>query len=257
MAVVIILKNLFSNYHQKLNEMQYLKHFRAKQLWKIYPTSVAYSQGGGGARAPPHWPVKYAKSHVFGEKMKTVPPKGNWVPKLWSRCRDSAWKSVWISDFGLKIRLNFGKDLFLFFFFLEITCFWAEKAFEFRNFGFWPKNLSQFRWRPFFLKITSFWTEKAFKYRILAKKSVSISVKTFFFMEITYFWAEKAFEFPSLAEISVSILRINRPKLDKSCDSDSRTIKIRVKVVCSFLTLSKKPPPFFKSWLRACPTYKI
>ena len=30
---------------------------------------------------------------------------------------------------------------------------------------------------------------------------------------------------------------------DKSCDSDSRTMKIRVKVVCTFLTLSKKPPP--------------
>ena len=55
---------------------------------------------------------------------------------------------------------------------------------------------------------------------------------------------DKAFEFPILAEISVSILRIYRPKSDKPCDSDSRTMKIRVKVVCSFLTLSKKPPSF-------------
>ena len=31
---------------------------------------------------------------------------------------------------------------------------------------------------------------------------------------------------------------------DKPCDSDSRTMKMRVKVVCSFLTLSKKPPLF-------------
>ena len=68
------------------------------------------------------------------------------MPKLWSRCRDLAWKSVWISTTGRKIRLNFGEDLF---FLLEITCFWAEKAFEFP---------------------------------ILAKKSVSISVKTFFFL---------------------------------------------------------------------------
>ena len=31
-------------------------------------------------------------------------------------------------------------------------------------------------------------------------------------------------------------------------------MKIRIKVVCTFLTLSKKPPPppFSKSWLRAC-----
>ena len=84
--------------------------------------------------------------------------------------------------------------------------------------------------------------EKAFEFPILAEKSVSISVKTsffFFFLEITCFWAEKAFKFPILAEISVSILRINRIK---PCDSDSRTMKIRVKVVCSFLTFSKKPP---------------
>ena len=34
---------------------------------------------------------------------------------------------MWISDFGRKILLNFGEDLF----FVEITCFWAEKLFEF------------------------------------------------------------------------------------------------------------------------------
>ena len=43
---------------------------------------------------------------------------------------------------------------------------------------------------------------------------------------------------------------------DKPCDSDSR-MKIRVKVVCTFLTLSKKPPPpFSKSWLRAWLQYR-
>ena len=36
-----------------------------------------------------------------------------------------------ISDFGRKIRLNFSEDLFFFFFFLEVTCFWAEKPFVF------------------------------------------------------------------------------------------------------------------------------
>ena len=54
-------------------------------------------------------------------------------------------KNVWISDFGRKISLNFGEDLF---FFLETTYFWAEKMFRFP---------------------------------ILAEKSVSISVKTLFF----------------------------------------------------------------------------
>ena len=81
--------------------------------------------------------------------------------------------------------------------------------------------------------------EKAFEFPILAEKPVSISWRLFF-LEITCFWAEKAFEFPVLNEISVSILRRNRPKSDKPRDSDSRTMK----VVCSFLTLSKKPPPF-------------
>ena len=76
--------------------------------------------------------------------------------------------------------------------------------------------------------------EKAFEYPILAKKSVTVSVKTFFFLEITCFWAEKAFEFPILAKNPSQFS-------DKPCDSDSRTIKIRVKVVCSFLTLSKSP----------------
>ena len=50
--------------------------------------------------------------------------------------------------------------------------------------------------------------EKAFEYPLLAEKTVSISVKSFFLffvLEITCFWAEKAFEFPILPEKSVSI----------------------------------------------------
>ena len=60
-------------------------------------------------------------------------------------------KTVWISDFGRKIRLILGEYLFfLFFFILEITCFR-------------PKNPYQFRWRPFFFffsfEITCFWAK--------------------------------------------------------------------------------------------------
>ena len=51
--------------------------------------------------------------------------------------------------------------------------------------------------------------KKTFEFPILAEKSVSISVKTFFFsfffFETTCFWAEKTFEFPILAEKLVSI----------------------------------------------------
>ena len=83
------------------------------------------------------------------------------------------------------------------------------------------------------------WPEEPFEFPISAEKSVSISVKTFFFcLEITCFWAENPFEFPISAENSVSIAY--RP-----FESDSRAMKIRVKVAYSCLTLSKKPPPPF------------
>ena len=71
---------------------------------------------------------------------------------------------------------------------------------------------------------------------ISAEKSVSISVKTFFFLflETTWFWAEKTLEFLRFPRNFVSIFG----------QTDARTMKIRVKVVCTFLTLSKKPPLF-------------
>ena len=151
-------------------------------------------------------------------------------------------------DFGRKIRLNFGEDFF----------FWRPPVFGLKNrlnFRIWPKNQTQFRRRPFFfliLETTCFWTEKSFEFPNLAEKSDSISAKTFFFffffffLETTCFWAEKTFELSAFREISSQFS-------DKPCETDSRAMKNRVKVVCSFLTLSKKPPPpFSKSWLRAC-----
>ena len=57
--------------------------------------------------------------------------------------------------------------------------------------------------------------------------SVSISVKTFFFGDHLI-----------LGKKSASIY-------DKPFESDSKSMKIRVKVAFSCLTLSKKPPPFF------------
>ena len=74
------------------------------------------------------------------------------------------------------------------------------------------------------------------KLPILAEKSVSISVKTFF-LRSPVFGRKKGLNFRFFREIPSQVL-------DKPCDSDSRTMKIRVKVVCSFLTLSKKPLPF-------------
>ena len=134
--------------------------------------------GGQGGSGPPIglWSMQNRTflllfRPIFGEKLETAPPKGNWVPKSWSRCRDSVWKSVWFTDFGRKIRLNFSEDLF-FFFFLRPPVFKRKKLLNFRAFREIPSQFS-----------------------------------------------------------------------DKPCETDSRIMKIWVKVVCTFLTLSKKPPP--------------
>ena len=100
-------------------------------------SSIARERGGAGGSSLLHWPVKYAKSHVFCVfeanfcwKNENSPPKGIWEPKLQSRCRDLTWKTFWISDFGRKIRFNSGEDFFLFLFWRS-PCFWAKKPFEY------------------------------------------------------------------------------------------------------------------------------
>ena len=88
--------------------------------------------------------------------------------------------------------------------------------------------------------------EKVFECAILAEKLDSISAKTFFLFENHLFLGGKTCELSAFREIPSQFS-------DKPCETDSKTMKIRVKVVCTFLTISKKPlPPFSKSWLRAC-----
>ena len=88
--------------------------------------------------------------------------------------------------------------------------------------------------------------KKKFEFRILAEKPVSISAKTFFFFRRSpVFGRKKRLNFRAFREVPSQFS-------DKPCDTDSRPMKIWVKVVCTFLTLLKKPPPpFSKSWLRA------
>ena len=80
-----------------------------------------------------------------------------------------------------------------------------------------------------------------FEFPILAEKLDSISVKTFFLFY--FFWRPLVFErkkrlnFKAFRGISSQIS-------DKPCETDSRIMKIRVKVLCTFLTLSKDPLPF-------------
>ena len=164
-----------------------------------------------------------------------------------------------MSSFGVKKCLNFRfwpknqtqflfffkSDLLFFFFFLEITCFWAEKSFEFPILAENSDSISVKT--SFFLEITCFWAEKSFEFPILAENSDSISVKTFFFWRFPVFERKKHLNFRAFRELPSQFS-------NKPCKTDSRTMKIRVEVVCTFLTLSKKPPPppFSKSWLRAC-----
>ena len=79
--------------------------------------------------------------------------------------------------------------------------------------------------------------EKVFESPILAEKSDSILVKTFFFFRRSpVFERKKRLNFRAFREIPSQFS-------DKPCETDSRAMKIRVEVVCTFLTLSKKPPP--------------
>ena len=78
-------------------------------------------------------------------------------------------------DYGRKIRLNFGEDLFFF----ETTCFLAEKLSELP---------------------------------ILAEKSDSISAKTFFFLRPPVFGRKKRLNFPFFEKFRLNF-RTNRVKL--------------------------------------------
>ena len=79
------------------------------------------------------------------------------------------------------------------------------------------------------------WAEEAFEIR---RKICLNFGEDLFFFEITCFWAEKSFEFSISAGNSASIS-------DKLFESDSKAMRIRIKVAFSCLTLSKKPlPPF-------------
>ena len=109
-----------------------------KEFW-LWVSSV--DRGAGGS-SPPHWPEKYAKWHVFSafeadffSKHENSLPEGIW----WPSCEGFA---VIRAEEPLNFRFR-PKNPSQFWwgpFFLEITCFWAEKPFQFP-----PKNQSQFR----------------------------------------------------------------------------------------------------------------
>ena len=154
-------------------------------------------------------------------------------------------KNLWISDFGRKITLNFGEDLFFlfgdhpisektfefrisaekslwilaktffFFFYLEITQFQKKPL----NFGFRPKNHSEFWRRPFFFFFFFFFGD----HPALGGKKLWIS---------------------DLSETFRLKFRTNRLKLiQNQWKFESRSF--------AHFSLFQNSPPFSKSWLRA------
>ena len=110
-----------------------------------------------------------------------------------------------LAKFWKKNRPEFWRRPFFFFFFFF---FWRSPNFGWKkrlNFGFRPKNHSEFWRRPFFF---------------------------FFFWRSPNFGRKKRLNFRSFGDISSQIS-------DKPSETDSRSMKIRVKVVCTLLTLSK------------------
>ena len=103
-------------------------------------------------------------------------------------------------------------------------------------------------------------TEEPFEFVISAGKSVSISVKTFFFFWHHLFLGGKTVwisDFDQKIRLNFGedlfFLEITCFWAKKPPQSDSRAMKMWVKVAYSCLNLPKKPPsPFTKSWLRAC-----
>ena len=105
-------------------------------------SSVARGGGGEGGLSPPHWPVKYAKSHVFGAFEA-----------------DFCWKNK-----NSHPQKEFGSRS------CEVVAvIRPEKTFEYPNLAEKYVSVSV---KTFFLEITCFWAEKLFKFPTLAEKSV-------------------------------------------------------------------------------------
>ena len=132
-----------------------------------------------------------------------------------------------------KYQSQFWRRPFFFFFFF----FWRSLNFGRKkplNFGFRPKNHSEFWRRPFFF---FFWTSPNFGRKKplnfgFRPKNHSESWRRPFFWRSPNFGRKKALNFRAFRDISSQVL-------DKPSETDSRSRKIRVKVVCTLLTLSK------------------
>ena len=81
--------------------------------------------------------------------------------------------------------------------------------------------------------------KKCLNSRFGPKIRLNFGEDLFFFWRPPVFGRKKRLNFRAFREILSQFS-------DKPCETDSKTMKIRVKIVCTFLTLSKKPPPLFQ-----------
>ena len=135
-----------------------------------------------------------------------------------------------LAKLGRKIALNFGEDLFFFFFFWRSPDFGRKKRL---NFGLRPKNHSEFWRRPFFFwRSPDFGRKKRLNFGLRPKNHSEFWRRPFFFWRSPDFGRKKRLNFRCFRDISSQIS-------DKPSETDSRSMKIRVNVVCTLLTLSK------------------
>ena len=112
-----------------------------------------------------------------------------------------------------------------------------ESPFKRLNLRNWEKNRPEFWRRPFFFYFL-FWRSPNFgrKKRLIfgfrPKNHSEFWRRPFFFWRSPAFGRKKPLNFRSFRDISSQIS-------DKPSETDSRSMKIRVKVVCTLLTLSK------------------
>ena len=206
--------------------------YESDWLVMLLSSSSVARGGSGGGSSPPHWLVKYAKSHAFCAfeanfmwKMENSPPHSKTAPPQTSEFAklDEIAASILAKTFFF----------FFFFFFFEITWFWSEKTFEFRISA--EKSLRILAKTFFFFFLFFFLRSPDFG----RKKPLNFGFRPNFGEDLFFFcWSspdfgrKKALNFRAFRDISPQVS-------GKPSEIDSRLMKIRVKVVCTLLTLSK------------------
>ena len=182
--------------------------------------------GGGGSSPPPRWLVKYAKSHVFYAfeadflwKMENSPPIRKEPPlkrsnlRNWKKNHPEFWRRPFFFYFFGDHLILGGKNLWILDSGRKITLNFGEAFFFF--------------WDHLILGGKNLWILDFGR-----KITLNFGEDLFFFWRSPNFGRKNPLNLRAFRDISSQVL-------DKPSETDSRSMKIRVKVVCTLLTLSK------------------